>query len=693
MLQQFHFLQPLWLLALFPLMLLLWLAFRPSSDSKAWEKVIDPNLLPLLLHGEDKRAGKLAKILLAIGWFITVIALADPVWEKVPRPVFQTNSARVIVLDLSNSMLADDLKPNRLARARFKIEDILSREEEGQTGLVLFAGDAFTASPLTRDTNTIRSMLKILSPQLMPVQGSRADLGLRKAHDLLKQAGISHGQVLLIADGVSRTNAALGVAKELVKDGHSVSVLGVGTETGGELNFRNNQSVIVKLETEALRKIASAGVGAYHLISTNNADLQSVLANKTNTQAASESDMVLQDIKSEEWKSSGPLLILLLLPLAALAFRRGWLFNIFFGFVLIGFTVQPQTAMASQLDTPWQNLWQSLTHNKEQRADIALQQQQYDKASELSNDPLRLGSAYYKQKKYPEALESFKQAKGADARYNEGNTLAQLKRYEEAIVAYDEALKLQEGMKDAIENKKAIEALLKKKQEKEKASKDSASRENKQKKSDNQQQKDQQNSDQKNSKDNGNSQQAGQKSEKNKEQQQGEDNQSEGQQAKQSDQNDTEQQDQKQASAGQSDEKPDQKKDQGKDKDQTNQFSDATQSLDDKKEQQTESDAGNDSEQQVKNKVENNSEGKATEKDTTAQKENDDNNPVTEIDTTKKRLEGSKKEADELTKEEKMAAEQWLRRIPDDPGGLLRRKFQSQYRQRQRTPGDNEQPW
>jgi len=215
MLEQFHFLEPLWLLAFLPLAAVFWLAFQSSTDSRAWEKIIDAKLLPLLLQGEDNNTNKFPKFLLALVWIIAVIALADPVWEKIPRPIFQTNAARVIVLDLSNSMLIEDLKPSRLARARFKIEDILSREEEGQTGLVLFAGEAFTASPLTRDTETIRSILKVLTPQIMPAQGSRADLGLAKAHELLKQAGIINGQVLLIADGVSQKSASLSAAEDL----------------------------------------------------------------------------------------------------------------------------------------------------------------------------------------------------------------------------------------------------------------------------------------------------------------------------------------------------------------------------------------------------------------------------------------------------------------------------------------------
>jgi Ca-activated chloride channel family protein len=668
MLEQFHFLQPLWLLALFPLALLLWLAFSSDSKSGAWEKIIDPRLLPLLLQGEDRNSGRLANFLLATAWIITVIALADPVWEKIPRPVFQTNAARVLVLDLSNSMLIDDLKPNRLSRARFKIEDILSHKEEGQTGLVLFAGDAFTASPLTRDTETIRSFLKVLTPQLMPAQGSRADLGLIQAHELLKQSGINNGQVLLIADGVSRSNAALDAAMDLAKDGHTVSVLGVGTVGGGELRFLNNESVSVKLDADVLRNIATQGGGKYHVITTNNADLQNVLINTIEHKANNEKTQQ-QEIQNEEWKSTGPLLVLLLLPLAALAFRRGWIFNIFIGFFLAGLVLQPQPVMAFSLE----NFWQTLSENREQRADNALRQQQFELASELADDPLRRGSAEYKQNKFDDALQSFKRASGADARYNEGNTLAKLKKYKEAIAAYDEALKLEVDMKDALDNKKAIEEMLKKEEEKHKDSENKSESKNQQKDSDMAQQNQQQKSEDQQSKDN--KDQKGQQQEQN----------GSGQQ---SDNNQQSKSDAQQGEQSQNDQSADQEQQAKDDKTGENQFSEANKAMEEEKDREAENDNTKTGEQHTRGEPKNEA-GK------TASAENDPSQQANENENNEanKNKKGTIDVAKALTKEEKMAAEQWLRRIPDDPGGLLRRKFKNQYQQRQRNQNNTEQPW
>ena len=677
---QLHFLQPLWLLALIPLGILWWVIVRSTiKNSKAWEKVIDPKLLPLLLNGSDEkhsRSESLAKWLIALVWLLATIALADPVWEKIPRPIFQTNSARVIVLDLSNSMQIDDLKPSRLARARFKIEDILSesftKNEEGQVGLVLFAGDAFTASPLTRDTETIRALLQVLTPDLMPSQGSRVDLGLIKAHELLTQAGITKGQVLLISDGVEDQDAALKASKKLKDDGHTLSVLAVGTETGGklpQLKYRNGDSIVVALDSEFLQEIATTGGGKFHLISTTDSDLRSVLTassssdinkpdNGANNDANKNTDKNTEkndDLNSEEWKSSGPFIILLLLPLAALAFRRGWLFSVLIIGSLLGL-IHPQPVLASpmtkSLSNSWDNTWSNLWINKEQQAEKALKEQQYDRASSLSKKPSVRGSAHYKNKDYENALKEFEQAKGADARYNEGNTLAELKKYQEAIKAYDEALKLQPNMADAKKNKTAIETLLKKKKEQ----KSDDDNNNKQKgdgknKKDDTSKKDKQNSDDKN--EDGKTGEQGEQGEKKENE--------DGKKGKQSN-------------------------DENK-KDDKNQFSEANKDLDNQK----------DKDQQKNNNGDDNDDKKTDEqptKDDSKSKKPSNETPKREADNKKDdKSEGTNASAKELSKEEKMAAEQWLRRIPDDPGGLLRRKFEAQYKQRRRSINDTKQPW
>lgn len=623
MLDNLHFNHPYFLWALIPLALVLWRTVWSVATVDAWEKVIDPRLLSFLLQGKQGAGRDWAKWVLALGWLLSVIALADPVWEKIPRPIFQTNTARVIVLDLSNSMLIDDLNPSRLMRARFKIEDILSTEEEGQIGLVVFAGDAFTASPLARDPDTIRSLLQVLEPQIMPVQGSRVDLGLAKAQGLLEQANISHGQILLIADGISEQKQAQAVAKKISEAGHTISVLGVGTDAGGDLNFRTGQTVTVTLETDKLKQIAQLGGGEYHQITSSDADLNAVVLKPVSGE--NQAAVLAADLNAEDWKSTGPYLLFLLLPFAALAFRKGWLLQLMLTTSLISVMAAPQPAMAADwqktLSTQWEKLW----HNQEQRADKAFEHKQYNDTIILSDDPLKRGTAAYKNEEYQAALDNFSQQESAAAHYNAGNALVKMQQYQKAIEAYDKALAIDPNMADAIANKKLAEALLKQQPQDEK----------------------QQSED-------------GEESDPSEEQK--------GDKGEPSD-------DQKSSEQGEESEEGEQgeKGEQGSD----NQFDDANKEMD-KSEQGEEEQADKSTEDDA-------------EKEQAEQAQQDEAGDETEgesVDST-----GAAVEAEDLSEEEKLAAEQWLRRIPDDPGGLLRRKFLWQYQQHNGNEPPTGNPW
>jgi len=453
----FHFLDPAWLWMLVPLALLLGVLWRGDQGDSPWRRVISAPLQALLLGEAHRPAGRGALTLLALGWLIATLALAGPAWERKPQPVYQSDSALVIVLDLSSSMLAEDLQPSRLLRARFKVEDLLSRSGEGQTGLVVFAGDAFAVTPLTRDVATLSAQLKALDPSIMPVQGSRADLGLDKAGELLAQAGLRQGQILLLADGVQGELARQAAAR-LHRQGYTVSVLGVGTSDGAPLatsggallRDADGHAIVARLDSEALAAVARAGAGRYAAVRADAGDIEALLSNSPAAARRSpDSSRSAPQAGADSWVNRGPWLAVLLLPLAALAFRRGWLLSLPLATVL---AVAPPPADAAS----WSGLWQ----RQEQQAAAALAEHQYPRAAELAREPQRRGSALYRQGDYAAAVEAFSRAEGADADYNRGNALAQLGRYQEAISAYEQALQAQPAMDDARANKAAIEALL-----------------------------------------------------------------------------------------------------------------------------------------------------------------------------------------------------------------------------------------
>jgi Ca-activated chloride channel family protein len=687
MFEAFHFLQPLWFWALLPLGLLVWLAARTGGTDTAWRRVCDARLLPWLLVEPGTR-GRLPAWLLAAGWLITVIALADPVWEKQPQPVYRSQGARVIVLDLSRSMLSPDLAPSRLARARYKVADLLQHSTEGQTGLVVFAGDAFAVSPLTTDAETIQALLKPLEPDLMPAQGSRVDLGLEKAGELLQQAGIDHGDILLVADG-SHGGRAIDTAARLHREGYRISVLGIGTPQGaplpdprgGYVQDDNNNIVMPKLDAVALRELAAAGGGRYTTITTDDRDIDYLLE-VANPRLQSRSEQT--DRQTEMWQSRGPWLVLLLLPLAALVFRRGWLL----GMVLVigtGLTTPPP-AMAST----WDDLWR----RRDQQAEQALAAGEHEQAARLAQDPLRRGSAEYRSGDYAAALQSFSDAAGADADYNRGNALAQLGRYREAIAAYEQALHARPGMADAEHNKAEIEKLLQQQEQQEQ----SAQQEPQQGDDDSAEENPQSGERQQDSED-----ASGQGSASGAESSPGDDGEQSGADANEKE---TASAEPVQDSAGQQDqdgnrEPQDQSAAAGTDQADGNPEDSAKTG----QESRPEDTSGEqpDAATAPENAFETAAKAAATEPD--AEIAAAPSSPVAERQLSPLPQEAEQASAgpadrpspadstaEPLSSEEQQAAEQWLRRIPDDPGGLLRRKFLYQYSQRPTRSTPDEQP-
>ena len=591
MFELLHLQHPHWLWALLPLALLLWLLLKPAEQSNPWKKVVDAHLLPLLITNGGGQSGRLPIILLAIAWLLGVIALTNPAWEKQPQPLFQAQQARVIVLDLSRSMYTTDIKPSRLVRARFKLLDILSLTAETQTGLVVFAGDAFVVSPLTRDAKTISNLVTALEPSIMPIQGSRVDLGLERAVELLAQAGNIKGEILLIADGYD-SEETIEIARDLATKGHTLSVLGIGTAAGGLLRngrgeilrTRAGGNINITFDSQAMQQLALAGGGRYTTLSSSDEDINHLLSGGS---SPLDSETEATDQKSDIWQSKGPFFVLLLLPLAALAFRRGWLLSLV---LLIGIALPPEPVMAFG----WNDFWQ----RRDQQTNNAIQQGDFQRATELADNPAQRGTAAYRQGDYESAVEAFSTQQGANGKYNQGNALALLGRYQEALNAYDEALKLEPNMEDAKLNRAEVEKLMQQQQEQEEQKQD-------------------------------------QKQESDTEEQKKED------EEKKSDSGEEEQQGEQEPSDEQKEGKPEEQESE-----------ESTPSEEEKAQQEP------------------------------AEAEESDEKGEDEA------------EAESLSQEEQQAIEQWLRRIPDDPAGLLRRKFKYQYGKRPPRSGTgSDQPW
>ena len=462
MISAFHFLRPLWLLALLPLAALLWLMWRRRLVSRSWQRVVDPQLLAHLLIGKNARQGPWVMVAVGFGGVLAILALAGPAWQKLAQPVFRQQSALVLVLDLSRSMDAADIKPSRLERAKLKLRDILNQQKEGETALIVYAATPFVVSPLTTDAQTIVSQLEVLTPALMPAQGSRPDRAISLAQKLLKQAGVAHGGVLLITDGLNgnESDSLRTAISHLVEAGHRLSVLGVGTPAGapipdpngGFVESDDGAIVIPRLDDASLAALARQGHGAYRRLSPDDSDFHALLA-PFQHMLDQQQDKKVDGLMSDQWRDEGPWLLLPLLVLGALAFRRGYL-------VVLLLIILPQAHPA------YASGWNSLWLRDDQRGQQAMDARQPQLAARLFHDPQWRAAADYRAGNYQAALDSLKGIDTAQADYNRGNALAQLGRLPEAMRAYDAALKRDPRLSDASYNRNLVEELLKKQQQK-----------------------------------------------------------------------------------------------------------------------------------------------------------------------------------------------------------------------------------
>jgi len=588
-------LRPDWLWLLLPLVLLLWLLTQRRRQAGSWRAVCDSQLLPYILQGREARLSRWPLFVTALAGLLAIIALSGPVCEQREQPVFRDQSALVIALDLSRSMDATDIKPSRLVRARLKLIDILKQRQEGQTALIVYAAQAFTVSPLTDDTNTIISLVGSLDSNMMPQQGSDSSIAIARAAQLLQQAGVPKGDILLITDGVSDNNLQA-TLNEIKAYQHRVSVLSIGTVEGAPIDLRdggflkdNSGAIVIpKLIEAPLQQLAQQGNGHYHRISANDNDINYLLDIVT---AEDETKAAVNGLNTDQWHEEGPWLLLLLLPLAALAFRRGYL-------VIVVLLIMPMPDDAYAMDL--QQLWL----NTDQQAQQQLQQGNAQQAAELFNNPEWKAAAHYRAGQYQQSIDTLQGINSAEALYNKGNALARLGKTEEAIKAYDEALKLQPTHEDAEYNRDLLK----------------------------QQQPDQ----------------GQEKGDESKQDSQGDEPQQQGQ-GQQSDQPSSEQQNQ-----------------QG--------------------DQQQQEQSG-DEQQQAQQQAEKEAEQAESEQMQQGQQQEGENNDAEEQQQAMPSQEYSE------TSEDDIATEQWLRRIPDDPGGLMRRKFQYQYQQQSQQRNSEIEPW
>ncbi|MCD9006719.1 VWA domain-containing protein [Luteimonas sp. XNQY3] len=426
-----QFARPVWLWALLALPFLAWIWWRRRRSAEAWREAVDPHLLAHLLEARPDRRGLLGLAAWLLAGLLAVLALAGPGWREVAVPLDTRGMAPLVVaIDLSTASTASDLPPSRLLQARAKLSQLLAERGAGQVALVAYADDAFTVAPLTDDARNVALYLDALAPEIMPVDGQRADRAIAHATRLLRQGQALRGDILLVTGDAD--TAAVAEAGLAARMGYRVSVLGLGSAAGAAYRDADGALAHARLDAVALRALAVAGEGRYHALSIDDGDLRAlgVLTPETTAGAASaRSDAGVRRVLDE-----GYWLVLPLLALVLLAFRRGSGFACVAVLVLLPALLPVPAHAQPPAATPWQ------------------------RADQVADGRMREGASAYRGERYDEALKAWTGLPGADAAYNRGNALARLGRFDDAIAAYDEALSQQPGMADAQANRAAVEA-------------------------------------------------------------------------------------------------------------------------------------------------------------------------------------------------------------------------------------------
>ena len=415
---------------------------------------MEPHLLELLLVEARGIRRTWIPWMLSLMLILVLTAMAGPVLEKRSVPVLKKNLAKVLVLDVSHSMLAEDLRPNRIERAKFKLRDLLNRIDEGETALIAYAGDAHVISPLTSDTHTITTLLPGLEPDIMPHRGSRPDRAMELAVKLLDGHSANPGEVIWLTDGIPE-NMIPTVAQLLGR--HRLSVIGVGTEKGAPIPGKNSGFlknskggiVMSRLDTSRLQALAQQKGGTFQILRNDDQDLEIVLNQPILMNEYLEDET---EKKGDIWREEGPWLLLIMLPLAALMFRRG----LIFGFLLISLHLPGFVISESAYAFEWKDLWK----NKDQQGQQYFIEGLHSEAAQVFENPEWKGLSHFRSGNLENALEEWKEIDSPRSLFNQGNALAKLGKLDQAIDRYDQVLEREPEHSDARFNRDLLKKLL-----------------------------------------------------------------------------------------------------------------------------------------------------------------------------------------------------------------------------------------
>ena len=307
-----------------------------------WKKIAlalfgDNRLVKELMHSFSKIRTQIKNILTILIFILLVIGIANPQVGAKMEEVKREGVDLMIAIDLSNSMMAEDIKPNRLERAKLAISRLIDKLEGDRIGLIVFAGEAYVQLPITTDYSAAKLFLSTVNTNIVPTQGTE----IAKAIDLSVQSfdmeNAQNKAIIIITDGESHDEKVIESAEKANELGIFIHTLGMGLSKGGPIPIynkygnrtgyrkdREGNTIVSKLNENLLRQIANAGEGTYVRANNSKAGLSTLFAEINKMEKKEIGTMVFTEYKDRFQLFISLALLLLLTDLILLGRRNKW---------------------------------------------------------------------------------------------------------------------------------------------------------------------------------------------------------------------------------------------------------------------------------------------------------------------------------------------------------------------------------
>ncbi len=439
--EEFHFLRTEYLWVVIPISVVVLIGFLFYRDPNPWKKHVAKHLQPYVIQKGTAWKSRVIQLSVLVMFAIGFIGFLGPTWDEIKTPVKKIESQFVIALDLSKSMLAKDISPTRLERAKFKIHDLLNANPRAETSLIVFAGSTHNAIPFTTDYKIIKDQLDGLKPTMMPIKGTEFGVLFNRI-DTLFSDNKAEGKILLITDDLADLSIEE-VSVFMQQNNTRLFIYPFATPNGAKIPSYNKNSALDLEKLNSLSAMENVAVLEMTLDDSDVKDLAKVISDELVFEDK-------QDAEEENWKDNGYWLLFPLTFLFLFSFRKGWALNLIL--IAVIFSSCSDQDNKSSTDFTFNDLW----YTQEYQAQKEYEAKNYLEAATKFNDPMHKGVAYFKAGDFLSAQTAFAQDTTVSGLYNLGLTYAKLGQLAESQAIFEKVLQKDPSNENANSNLKQI---------------------------------------------------------------------------------------------------------------------------------------------------------------------------------------------------------------------------------------------